>query len=354
VLEVVEDEQDGRAIKAFVHRREEIDARRVAEPERRRERRHDLRRIAQPIRFHQPDPSRVPLHERGRRREREPGLAHAAEADQRDDAATLLERCHDLITLPVAADQRADGGGEVGRPDVERPRRREVARGALVDAQMEQPPRHREVLEPVQPQIVAVEAVAEQRVRHLAHQHLTAMRRVTDPRRAMDLYPEDMLAAALERPGMQAHAYAHLADLRGPVVCAQRPLRHRRRLCRGGRALERREERVPLGPLDLSARREDRRFDEPVMLAQHVRPAGAGQPRQPRRALDVREQHRHVRDRSTILADGLHAADLHDSTATSQPARRQPTSRRSAGHRAISQRTQSWSSSECPQAQLYW
>src|SRR3954466_2039298 len=108
---------------------------------------------------------------------------------------------------------------------------------------MEQPPRHGEVLEPVQPQIVTVEAVAEQCVRRLAHEDLTAVRRIADARRAMDLYPEGMLAAALERPGVQAHAHADLADLRRPAMRAQRPLR-RRRLRRGGRTLECREERV--------------------------------------------------------------------------------------------------------------
>jgi hypothetical protein len=92
---------------------------------------------------------------------------------------------------------------------------------------------------------------------------------------------------------MESHAHAQLADRVRPGVGAQRALRRHGRAGSRARVGEDGEERVALGALDPAARALDRAADERMVVAQNRVPAGAEGGGQPRRALDVRDEHRH-------------------------------------------------------------
>ena len=176
--------------------------------------------------------------------------------------------------------------------------------GNVVVAELEEPRRAVEVLEPVQAEIAERLAVEERRGRRREHD-LAAVCERCDARAAVDVDPDVALARQRRRARVQAHAHARSARPRAPrwpaSAAAAAPWRRR----------ESDEERVALG-VDLDAAVRDERIakDTPVLrecLGVRVR---AERVQQPRRALDVGEEerdgsareigaHRRVIDRTT-------------------------------------------------------
>lgn len=142
-----------------------------------------------------------------------------------------------------------------------------------------------QVLEPVFPQIT--QGRIDQRGRRVAHQHLPAMPRRSDPSRTMQIRSHIPLVRHKRRPRMQPHPHTDR-----PLV---QPLRdHRGRLKRIRRARERKEERVSLRIHLHADERHTRLTHNPPVIGKH--PGICVRTKlleQPGRALHIREQKRH-------------------------------------------------------------
>jgi hypothetical protein len=152
-----------------------------------------------------------------------------------------------------------------------------------------------EVLDPVLTEIperdVGRQLVGDQRVRGSRDQHLAAVSGGADPCRSVNIKPDVITVPDFRLAGVHAHAHAHVHAIR-PAMGRKRPLRTHRGGDRVARPRERDEERVTLGVHLAAAMLVERRAQQALMLAKHLRVAIA-QPRQePRRALDVAEQER--------------------------------------------------------------
>ena len=101
-------------------------ARRVlADADRRGDRARDQRRVRHGGERHEPRPVREAVRDRRRELEGEPRLAGPAGSGEGHEPRGLEQRAQ-LVELPLAADERRQLDGQVVRPRVERPDRREV------------------------------------------------------------------------------------------------------------------------------------------------------------------------------------------------------------------------------------
>ena len=167
----------------------------------------------------------------------EPGLAGAAGAGDRDEPLAAQQVC-DVALLGRAPDEGMCGFGQ--RRPVEAAQRRERAVAELID-----PLRPRQVLEPMLAEVDDIVVSREQVARRLGEQHLAAVARGRDPRRAMHVHADVARLRQQRLAGMDAD----------PSAERMRGERGLRRSCGGdriGRAREGDEERVALG-VDLDA-----------------------------------------------------------------------------------------------------
>ena len=247
LLEVVEHEQELLVAQVLDQRLERALARLLAQAERLRDRRHDELRLADRRELDEGRAVREPLAHAGGELEREPGLAGAAGADQRQQAHVVArEQLAGLGELALAPDEGVRHRGEAREPVVERVQRRELVRQA-VDLELVELLRAGQVLQHVLAEVAELDARPEQRARGLRDEHLAAVAGRHHARRVVHVEAD---VAAVHPPrlaGVQAHAHADLVAV-GPVVPGERALAvHGRRGGVGGR-LERDEEPVALGP----------------------------------------------------------------------------------------------------------
>ena len=223
----------------------------------------------------------------------QPRLTGAAKAEDGDEPLRAGELVPQQVEFGLATYKTARVGGKIRRPDRLGPQRREVAWTAVVVHQQPEPLGRREVLQPMLTDVHQFEARAEQRTRGGGDDDLAAVSGGRHARREMHLQAAIAGRGATDEARVDTHPHAQLPDRLGPRVAVQRPLRGDRGLDRGARVDEVREQRVALAAVDMAARPLDRIHHQLVVLGQHPRPQRTGRARQPRRALDVGEQHRH-------------------------------------------------------------
>ena len=215
--------------------------------------------------------------------EREAGLAGAPRARQREQSRVRVgqERGHGL-DLGRAPEERRPGDGE--RAAVERPQRWMLAGPQLVD-----PLRLPDVLEPMLAEVGELVVVANgyRRDGFGGQDDLSAVGRVHDPRRAMDVEPDVLRRVQRGSTGVDPHADRDQAAVELGDGLAHRI--ERRRWLREGE-----EERVSL-VVDLVAAvalactpDHDAVVDERRPVPLHAEAL-----EQPRRPLDIREHQRH-------------------------------------------------------------
>ena len=287
MLEVVEDQQHP----PLPHEFPQADRRRDAllrHAQRAGDRRRHPGRIGDPLEPHEEHPVREVLEHRVARGERQPRLAGAARAGERQGAGVprLAER-GERLEVTLAADQPVGRGRQVRTHDLQRPRRREAIGGRPIQHQVKQPPWLGEVLQAVLAQVL------ERRIDQLpgggAHEHLPAVSRCREPGRVVDVRAPVVVLAHLGRAGVQPHPHAHLG-VRRPVVLRERTLGRRGGLdsVRGSREGD--EERVALGvDLHPAVRRPDSPQQRAV-LGEQVAVGVAEAVEQAGRALDVGEE----------------------------------------------------------------
>ena len=136
------------------------------------------------------------------------------------------------------------------------------------------------------------EIAADERARRLREQHLPAVARRADPRRADDVHADVALVADRRLAGVQAHPHLDLGAAR-PLVRRERALAGDRGRDRVARTPERVEERVALR-VDLApaGRAERLAQDPPVVGDDRRRIRSPSSLEQLGRALDVREEER--------------------------------------------------------------
>ena len=243
------------------------------------------RRVAQRGERDPPDAVVEAVRGLGRGLEREPGLAGAAGAGEREQADAVPEPLDHLVQLPRAAEELRRRHGEVRL--VQRPRPRELARPEL-----EEPLRRGEILEAVLAEVADLEALVEQVAGRAGEQRLPAVRRRHDPRRPVDVEPDVLRRVEDRLAGVDAHPDPDRPALERLERFAHRPHRV------GGRR-EGGEEAVA-GVVDLVAAVAVERSAQGLsVLAERapvlLRPEGV---EEPRRSLDVGEDER---DRSGRL-----------------------------------------------------
>jgi hypothetical protein len=231
--------------------------------------------------------------------ERQARLARATGSGQ-GHQPVLAKQPGCLRELALAPDERGQLRRQVVRAGIDRAQRRELQPEAL-GHHLGQRLRLAQVLEPVAPQAAQRDLGSEirrcQRPNRVGDHDLAAVRRGRDPRRAIDVQPDEPGRGAGGLPGVQAHAHAHLDAVR-PRLGGERALRIDRREHRVLGVVEKHEERVALGALLAAAvAREGRPEQGRVALEdRRVRPL-AQLVEKTSRALDVREQERPGRAR---------------------------------------------------------
>ena len=191
VLEVVEDEQEPLLGEEALEALGDGSGAGLAEPERLRDRGQDERGVGDRRERDEEDALREVLDQLGGGLEREPGLARAARAGERQQAHVVPPKpLGDRGHLALAADQRRGLDGQVRRPVLERAQRRELVRQP-VDHELREPLRPRQVLEPVLAEVAQRDPVGQlvldQLARRLRDQHLPAVSGRADPRGARDV-----------------------------------------------------------------------------------------------------------------------------------------------------------------------
>jgi hypothetical protein len=128
-------------------------------------------------------------------------------------------------------------------------------------------------------------------LRGLTDDHLTAVRRRADPRRAVHVHADIVPADHPRLPCVHPHPDPHDHTAR-PRTSGESPLRRHRRAHGITSAHKRNEERIALSAHLVTAMRRDRTANDPAVLVKDVREALAEVLEQPRRPLDIAEQQR--------------------------------------------------------------
>jgi hypothetical protein len=145
LLEVVEDEQHPVLADVLGEHLDRGTTSTVHDTQRASDRRGDEGRVADRFERHEPDAVGESIGRRGRELEREPCLARAARAGQRDEPGAAQQRQR-LGELPFPAHEGRQLGGQVVRMGVERTKRRELGSKPVHD-ELGEPLRRAEVLE---------------------------------------------------------------------------------------------------------------------------------------------------------------------------------------------------------------
>ena len=222
----------------------------------------------------------------GRDLEREARLPDTARAGERRQPGQAERRPHRLGLL-LAVDEPSRRPRQVR--GVQRPQRRELELEALA-AELEQPNRRVDVLQPVIAQVDQDLLRAEQVPGRARDDDLTAVGGGGDPRRLMDVEAHVARVALLGLAGVDAHSDSDGRP--GPRVRGERALRVGRRTDGAGRGREREEERVALR-VDLdSLVGHDGFAQHASMRLEDVAVRRPESPQQGRRPLDVGEEQR--------------------------------------------------------------
>ena len=219
--------------------------------------------------------------------ERQPGLADAADAGQRDEPA----RPHELGDLGdhlLATDQRAQLLREVAGEVVDAAEHGELGREPVGDDLVHRHP-PAQPAEPVLAQGPQRHAVAQQHLGRVGDEHLTAVRERHQPRRAVHLAAEVVPVAFDRLTGVQTHANREVDG--GVVAQLLLGLDRRGRGVGGGR--ERGAEAVATGAEHVAAVAFDRAPHDGVVDPQRVGHVGRGFLPQTGGVLDVGEQEGH-------------------------------------------------------------
>ncbi len=241
----------------------------------------------------QPGAVAVPVEAVSRGLEREAGLAGAAHADQRHEAAGG-EQPREVDQLPLATDERRRLGPEVRRVLGARSQGRERAAQARGD-ELEDLLGPVEVAQPVLAQVHELaprrKAARDERRARARDEHLVAVADREQARHPVDRRSEEVVIADLGGPGVDRHPDAQAARL-GPAVTVERVLALDRRGQRGLALVERGEHPVAGRLDDRPARILDGRPEQGVMRGEGGAHRGPVLLPEPRAPLDVREQER--------------------------------------------------------------
>jgi hypothetical protein len=171
---------------------------------------------------HPPDPARIAVRSRGRRLESQPGLSRSAGSREREQPNLVGgDEVDHLAELAIPAQEPGRGHRQVRLE--ERRQRREHSRAELVD-----PLRRREVLEPVLAQVTQALAGGKHS-RGGGGEHLAAVPGRCNSRRAVDVLADVTLVGDDRSPRVEAHADAD-RPVREPGLCLRGgPERARRR-----------------------------------------------------------------------------------------------------------------------------
>jgi hypothetical protein len=194
-----------------------------------------------------------------------------------------------------SADEARELRREVGRPSVERARRREVLLQPF-DHHLAQALRLREPLQPVLAEIAqarrARQVSLDQIPGGLREEDLAAVRRPGDARRSVDIQPEVIVAAQDPLAGVHSHPDSNL-DPVWPGRRGKLALGPDRRADSAARRGEHGEEGVPLGAHLAAPAFANGGTDHSVVALLHVTIPASEPLEQPCRALDVREEEGH-------------------------------------------------------------
>ena len=198
----------------------------------------------------------------------------------------------DLVDLLLPAHERGELGGEVVRPGVQGPGRREVGRQAL-DHEVMEALGVDDVLQPMLPEVPEGDPTRKgalhETPRGVGDDDLPAVGRIGDPRGPVHVDADVVVPAADPLPRVEAHPDPQ-RGARGPVVGGQAPLGGHRGLHALHRASEGREERVSLrADLD-PAPLVDGPAKDGGVIVEDLRVQIADLLEQPGGALDVGEQ----------------------------------------------------------------
>ena len=242
----------------------------------------------------EPGAVRVLVGDRGRDLHRQPGLTGAARPDDVDQPPPA-HQVGEFGALGRPADEGGHRARQVVRRLGHRARPGKLPRQAGGD-QLVQPLPVVEAAQLVQAQVEQPRPVNQ--VAGVARggrrtQHLAAVRRRGDPRRAVHLRGGVLAAARVREAGVQAHPDQRAGLRYRPCVVGQCPLRLGARGQRVARVRERDEQRVALAEQGGTAAGGQRATQQPAVLGEHAAVPGTEHPRQPGGALDVGEQERH-------------------------------------------------------------
>ncbi len=198
-------------------------------------------------------------------------LPGAAWTGQRDEAGTFQEIA-DGGDLRVPADEAGELGGQVIWPGIERAKRRELV-WQTVDLELEEVLRLGQVLEAVRSKAAHAHAVRQslldKSARRVGYDDLAAVPCGGDPRGAVDVEPDVVVAAASPLAGMDSHPNPHLGVCR-PGLRSQRALRRDGGGYRPRGVREGYEEAVSLGPDLGSVTVCNRPANDPAMLVEQL------------------------------------------------------------------------------------
>ena len=284
VLEVVEHQEHRPVADELLEGLGERGRRRLADPERLRDRGNDELRVADGFERHDEDAVGVVLDDLRRRLQRESRLAGARRAGQRQQPHVLAaEQVRDRRELALAADQQRRLHREVRRPALERAQRREGLPEPVFDELVE-PYRPAEVLQPVLAQVTDGVLVADEVAGGLGEQHLTAVPGSADPCGPRHVEPD---VSRLSDPRLtRVEADAHLEPVLGALDLHSRCDRVRRPRERGEERLALRVDLAPVVPFERGA-------DDPVVLRERRVVVVAELLEQARRSFDIGEEERH-------------------------------------------------------------
>ena len=288
LLEVVEHQQRGAVLEVVLHA---IDGRplRGEQPDGRGDRRRHEVRIGHRRERHEPRAVGVPVDAVARERQRQPRLARAAGAGERQQPRPVQQR-HRAVDLGPPDERRQLGRQVVGR-EIERLERGK--RGLqTVGLDLVQPLRAREVLEPVLAEVEQGDPgadLARDDARRIREDDLAAVGRRRDARRAVHLDAHVVARDDQDLAGVDAHAHPDVTAF--PRVGGEGLLGGDGRADGPGGRREGDEDRVALGSERHAALCGGGPGHDVPVRAERLavgRVADVGE--QARRALDVREQ----------------------------------------------------------------
>jgi hypothetical protein len=243
-----------------------------------RDRRQDERGVAHGAEVDEPDAVAEVADELGCDLEREPRLADPARAGERDEPRAASDQLEEVGQLLLPADERLELERQVRV--VQAPERRELAAAELVEVKG-----LGQVLQPVLAEVVQLERRVDQIARRLREENLAAVPHGGDARSADDVDTDVAVVGQRGLAGVNANPDPERRLREGELRLVSG--------CDGVcDAREGDEERVPLRiHLDPAVPHECVP-QQPPMLGERVRVAGAELLQQTRRPLHVREQER--------------------------------------------------------------